>query len=68
MAVQQKRDLQAALAQLTASLDEQAAQVHKVSAQLATASPFRGRLEASKFAIGRIRGGGPAPQVVKNNQ
>jgi hypothetical protein len=66
--VQQKRDLQAAPAQLTARLDEQAEQIQKVSAQLATASPSRGRLEASKFATGRILGGGPAPQVVKNNQ
>ena len=38
----------------------------KVSAQLAAASPSGGGLEASKFAIGRIRGGGPAPQVVNN--
>ena len=51
---------------LTSQLREQAAQIQKVSAQLATASPSRGGLEASKFATGRIRGGGPAPQVVKN--
>ena len=41
---------------LTASLKEQASQIQKVSAQV----------EASKFATGRIRGGGPAPQVVNN--
>ncbi len=41
---------------LTAQLNEQAAQIQKVSAQI----------EASKFATGRIRGGGPAPQVVNN--
>ena len=41
-----------------------AAGLQKVSVQLAAASPSRGGLEASKFAIGRIRGGGPAPQVV----
>jgi hypothetical protein len=41
-------------------------QIQKVSAQLAAASPSRGGLEASKFATGRIRGGGPAPQVVNN--
>jgi uncharacterized coiled-coil protein SlyX len=41
--------------------------LQKVSAQLAAASPSSGGLEASKFATGRIRRGGPAPQVVKNN-
>ncbi len=51
---------------LTAQLKEQAAQIQKVSAQLAAASPSRGGLEASKFAKGRIGGGGPAPQVVNN--
>ena len=40
--------------------------LQRVSAQLAAASPSRGGLEASKFAPGRIRGGGPAPQVVNN--
>ncbi len=44
---------------LTAGLQE-------VGAQLAAASPSRGGLEASKFATGRIRRGGPAPQVVNN--
>ena len=53
---------------LTAQLKEQAAQIQKVSAQLAAASPSRGGLEASKFAIGRIRDGGPATQTVLNNQ
>jgi Chaperone of endosialidase len=51
---------------MAAQLKEQAAQIQKVSAQLAAASPSRGGLEASKFATGRIRGGGPAPQVVNN--
>jgi len=41
---------------LTAQLKEQGAQIQKVSAQL----------EVSKFATGRIRRGGPAPQVVVN--
>jgi hypothetical protein len=45
---------------------EQASQIQKVSAQLATASPSRGGLEASKFATRRIRSGGPALQVVNN--
>ena len=47
---------------------EQSAKIQKVSAQLAAASPSGGGLEASKFATGRIRGGGPAPQAVTNNQ
>ena len=51
---------------LTAQLREQAAQIQKVSAQLAAASPSDGGLETSKFATGRIRRGGPAPQVVNN--
>ena len=63
---QQKKDFQATVAQLTARLDEQASQIQRLSAQLAAASPSRGGLEASKFAKGRIRGGGPAPQVVNN--
>jgi septal ring factor EnvC (AmiA/AmiB activator) len=62
-AAQQQNDFQAAIAQqqkqievLTAQLKEQAAQIQKVSAQLAAASPSRGGLEASK----------PAPQMVNN--
>jgi hypothetical protein len=50
------KDFQATVAQLTARLDEQAAQIQKVSAQFAAASPSRGGLEASK----------PAPRVVSN--
>ncbi len=52
-------ELKKQVAALTAGLQ-------KVSAKLATASPSRGGLEASKFATGRIRRGGPAPQVVNN--
>jgi septal ring factor EnvC (AmiA/AmiB activator) len=63
---QERRDLHATIAQLTARLDEQAAQIQKVSVQLAAASPSDGGLEANKFATGRIRGGGPAPQIVNN--
>jgi hypothetical protein len=62
------QDLKKEIAALTATVKEQAAQIQKVSAQLAAASPSGGGLEASKFATGRIRGGGPAPQVVNNNQ
>jgi hypothetical protein len=47
-------------------IDALAAGLQKVSAQLAAASPSRGGLEASKFATGRIRRGGPASQVVSN--
>jgi trimeric autotransporter adhesin len=68
-----KNDFQATVAQqqkeiaaLAATLKEQASQIQKVSAQLATASPSRGGLEAGKFATGRIRRGGPAPQLVNN--
>src|SRR4029077_9361062 len=63
---QLKKDFRATVAQLTARLDEQAALIQKVSAQLAAASPSGGGLEATKFASGRIRRGGPAPQVVNN--
>jgi uncharacterized coiled-coil protein SlyX len=42
---------------VTARLDEQAAQIQKVSAQLAAATPSRGELEPSR----------PAPQVALNN-
>ena len=51
---QQQKGIQA----LTAQLKEQAAQIQKVSAQI----------EVSKFATGRIRSGGPAPQVTLNNR
>ena len=62
---QQQKDFRAAIAQqqremeaVTARLKDQASQIQKVSAQL----------EVSKFAIGRIRRGGPAPQMVVNDQ
>jgi hypothetical protein len=62
VSTQQRNEIQL----LSAQLKEQAAQIQKVSAQLATVSPSGGGLEASKFATGRIRRGGPAPQVVNN--
>ena len=46
------------IAALTANLKEQAAQIQKVSAQLAAASPSRGGLEARESS----------PQLVVNNQ
>jgi sigma54-dependent transcription regulator len=59
-------ELKSGMTTLAATVKAQASQIQKVSAQLATASPSRGGLEASKFATGRIRRGGPAPQVVNN--
>jgi trimeric autotransporter adhesin len=60
--------LKSGMTALAATVKEQAAQIQKATAQLAAASPSRGGLEASKFATGRIRRGGPAPQVVSSNQ
>jgi Chaperone of endosialidase len=42
--------------------------LQKVSAQLAAVSPSSGGLEVTKFATGRIRRGGSAPQTVLNDQ
>jgi len=61
--------LQAALEAVNARFKEQDSKVQKVSAQLAAASPSRGGVEMSKFArrtAGRIRRGGPPPQMVVN--
>jgi Chaperone of endosialidase len=60
------RDFESKLAKQEKQIEALTAGLQKVSAQLAAASPSRGGLEASKFATGRIRGGGPAPQVVNN--
>jgi hypothetical protein len=54
ISAQQHKEIQA----LTASLNEQASQIQKVSAQI----------EIGKFTIGRIHRGGHAPQMVLNNQ
>ena len=53
---QQQKDFQATVAQLTHRLDEQAAQIQKVSAQFAAANPSLGGLESIKSA----------PRVVTN--
>jgi septal ring factor EnvC (AmiA/AmiB activator) len=53
---QLKKDFRATVAQLATRLDEQAAQLRKVSAKLAAAGPSNGGLELRK----------PAPQVVNN--
>jgi hypothetical protein len=57
-------ELKKGMATVVAQLKEQSAQIQKVNAQLATASPSRGGLEARKFATRRIRSGEPALQVV----
>src|SRR6266496_321198 len=60
------QELRNEIAALTSTVKEQASQIQNVSAQLAAASPSRGGVEVSKFArrtAGRIRRGGPAPQV-----
>jgi uncharacterized coiled-coil protein SlyX len=53
---QQQKDFQAIAAKQQKQIEALTAGLQKVSA----------RLEGSKFATGRIRGGGPAPQVVNN--
>jgi uncharacterized coiled-coil protein SlyX len=63
---QQQKDFQAIAAKQQNQIEALTAGLQKVSARLAAASPSRGGLEGSKFATGRIRGGGPAPQVVNN--
>ena len=53
---QLKKELQATAAHQQKQIEAVTVSLEKVSAQL----------EASKFATGRIRGGGLAPQVVNN--
>ena len=69
------QEQQATIAQLKKDFAEQQKQIEalttglqKVSAQFAVASPSRGGLELSKFATGRVRRGGPAPQMVVENR
>ena len=62
----ERQTTSSSVAQQQKQIEALTAGLQKVSAQLAAASPSRGGLEASKFATGRIRGGGPAPQVVNN--
>jgi trimeric autotransporter adhesin len=59
-------ELKKGMATVVAELKEQASQIQKVSAQLATASPSHRGLRTSKFAARRIRASGPAPQLVNN--
>ncbi len=59
-------ELKKGLATVVTELKEQASQIQKVSAQVATASPSHRGLRTGKFAARRTRGNGPAPQVVNN--
>jgi hypothetical protein len=63
-----KQVLQATTAHQQKQIEALTASLQKVSAQLAAASPSGGGLEMNKFAIGRIRRGGPVSQTVLNNQ
>jgi hypothetical protein len=62
------KDFESKLAEQQKQIEALTAGLQKVSHQLAAASPSGGGLEASKFAIGRICRGEPAPQVVYNTQ
>ena len=59
-------ELRNGMATVVAELKEQASQIQKVSAQLATASPSHRGLRPSKLAARRIRPSGPTPQLVNN--
>ena len=57
---------EAIIAQQQQQIKVLASGLEKVTNELAAATPSRSGRELSKFATGRIRGGGPAPQVVNN--
>jgi len=59
-------ELKKGIATVVAELKEQASQIQKVTAQLATASPSHRGLRTSKLAGRRIRASGPTPQLVNN--
>jgi uncharacterized coiled-coil protein SlyX len=59
---QLRKDFQATIARQQKQIEALTAGLQKVREQLAAASSSDGRLEASKFATGRIRGSGPAPE------
>jgi uncharacterized protein YlxW (UPF0749 family) len=59
---QLKKDFQATIARQQKQIEALTAGLQKLREQLAAASLSDGRLEANKFATGRIRGGGPAAQ------
>jgi len=61
-----KKELQVTAAHQQKQIEGLTAGLQKVSAQLAAASPSGGGLEMNKLATGRIRPGGPVPQVLNN--
>ena len=63
---QEIAELKSGMTALAATVKEEASQIQKVSAQLATASPSHRELRTSRFVTRRIRAGGPVPQVVNN--
>jgi hypothetical protein len=58
----------ATIKRLEKQIDALTAGLQKVSAELAAASPSDGGLELSKFATGRTRRGGRAPQLAASNR
>jgi len=60
------KNLESALAQLTARLQEQDLKVQKMSEQLAAGSESSVRVKTAKFGAGRIGRTEPAPQVAIN--
>ena len=60
-------ELKKGIATVVAELKEQASQIQKVTAQLATASPSHRGLRTSKLAGRRIRASGPTPQLVNQS-
>ncbi len=66
MMAEQRKEFESKLAQQQKQIEALTAGLQKVNAQLAAASPSDGGLEASKFATGRIRRGGPTPQLANN--
>jgi septal ring factor EnvC (AmiA/AmiB activator) len=59
-------ELRKGMATVVAELKEQASQIQKVSAKLATANPSLRGLRTRKFAARRIRASEAAPQLVNN--
>jgi hypothetical protein len=64
---QQRKDFEAAITQLQKGFESNIAhQQEQIEALTAGLQKVSAQLETSKFATGRIRRGGPAPQVVNN--
>ena len=59
-------ELKKGMATVVAELKEQASQIQKASAHLATASPSHRGLRPRNLATRRIRASGPTPQLVNN--